>query len=305
MTALAASNVTITLVPQDRHILGKLKMAKGSLAFGDGALTYPRGGVQMPAIGNFGMHKIIDAFLLTDESGDGLIYKYDQASRKVKIFGPAPPIVHEEVVTVTTHVGYLKYPAAHIEYISDGADAFLAIPGGLTPVQKSCAVDMGFNLTTGVLTRGQRTSLTFHATDAVTSVFVSYITQAWKEVADNMVQACMTLGLRTYGHADLAWTDGTPDIIAFGEDYVALQSVCWDDNGTITPMTALVDDATEAAAATEVVADFRTAATFGEIGCNETDDLKTTSVVYLNYIRDPGAGSFLYDRFQNETIADL
>lgn len=304
MTALAASNVTITVAPGDRHVLGKLRMCKGSMAFGDGALTYPHGGVPMPSVGYFGMNREVSMLDVVDASGNGLIYRYDQANRKVKVFAPAPPIVCEEVVTVTSNVGYLKWPAAHIEYVSDGADPFLVIPGGLTPVQKSCAVDMGFDLTTGVLTRGQRCSLTFHATDSVTSVFVSYITQAWKEITDNMVQACMTSGARTYGHASMSFTEGTPDIIKLGEDFVALQSVCWNNGGTITPMTALADDATEGAAATECVVDFRKATTFGEVGFNETDAVDTAGdVVYFNYIRDPGAGYFIHDRFQNETIA--
>lgn len=305
MTALASTDVTITVDSADRHVLGKLRMASGSIAFGDGALTYPNGGVEMPAIGNFGMSKEVKNLSVVDASGYGLLYRYDQTNRKVQIFVPAPPIVHEEVVTVTANVGYLKWPAAHIEYVSDGADAFLVIPGGLTPVQKSVAADIGFSLTTGVLTRGQRCSLTFHASDSITSVYVSYVTQAWKEVTDNMVQACMTSGERTYGHADLTFTAGTPDVVKLGEDFVALQSVCFNNGGTITPMTALVDDGTDGAAATECVVDFRKTTTFGEVAFNETDAVDTTSdVVYFNYVKDPGAGSFLYDRFTNATIAD-
>lgn len=288
--ALTTSNV--------EHTLGNKLHVLADVAFDD---SYAIGGESITA-NNLGLSTIER---LVIEPCQGYTFEWDDTNSKIKVFQNAPPIVHEEVVTVTSNVGYLKWPAAHIEYISDGADAFLAIPGGLTPVQKSCAVDMGFSLTTGVLTKGQRCSLTFHATDAVTSVYVSYVTQAWKEVTDNMVQACMTSGARTYGHADMAFAAATPDIVTLGEDFVALQSVCWNNGGTITPMTALVDDATEGAAATEVVVDFRKTTTFGEIGFNETDAIDTTGdVVYINYIRDPGAGSFLYDRFTNATIAD-
>lgn len=238
------------------------------------------------------------------EPKNGVLFEYDYTNKKIKAFVPAPPIVFEEVVTVTDNVGYLKYPAAHIEYVSDGADPFMVIPGGLTPVAKSVAVDMGFSLTTGVLTKGQRCSLTFKATDSVTKVYVSYITQAWKEVTDNMVQACMTSGVRTYGHANLAFTAGTPDVVALGEDFVALQSVCWNNGGTITPMTALKDDATLGAGAAECIADFRKATTFGELSFHQTDAVDTSGdVVYVNYIRDPGSG-FLYDRFTNVEIVD-
>jgi len=304
MADLASSDVSITLDPRDRHILGKLRMSQGSLAFGDGALTYPYGGVPMPAVGGFGMNREVSMLDIVDASGNGLIYRYDQSNSKIKIFAPAPPIVYEEVVTVTAHVGYLKYPAAHIEYVTDDSYAYAVIPGGLTPTAKLVSVDMGFNLTTGVLTRGQRCSLTFLAADAVTTAKVSYVTQAWKDVTDNMVQACMTSGVRTYGHADMSFTAGTPDIIKLGEDFVALQSVCWNNGGTLTSMSALKDDATEASAKTECVVDFRKTTTFGEVGFNETDAVDTASdVVYFNYIKDPGSG-FLYDRFTNAEIVD-
>jgi hypothetical protein len=303
MADLTSSDVTITLNSKNR--LGRLKMVEGTIAFGDGSATYPNGGVPMPAIGNFGMGREVSALSIVDSSDTGIIYKYDQSERKVKVFVKAPPIVHEEVVTVTTNVGYLKYPAAHIEYVSDGADAFQVIPGGLTPVAKSVAVDMGFNLTTGVLTRGQRCSLTFKSTDTVTSCYVSYITQAWKEVADNMVQACMTSGARTYGHADLSFTAGTPDVMKLGEDMVAVQSVTWNDGGTIKPMQPLKDDGSVTNGRTEVVIDFRKATSFGEMSFHQTDAVDTTGdIIYVTYIRDPGAGHFLYDRFTNAEIAD-
>ncbi len=264
--------------------------------------SYVRGGESLtPA--NMGLERVDR---ITIEPVSGYSFEYDHTNNKIKVFqrSPSPPIVHEEVVTVTSNVGYLKYPAAHIEYVSDDTDDYRVIPGGLTPTAKLVAVDMGFNLTTGVLTRNQRTSLTFLAADTVTSCKVSYITQAWKDVADNMVQACMTSGARTYGHANLSFTAGTPDIVKLGEDFVALQSVCWNNGGTLTPMSALKDDATEGAGATECVVDFRKATTFGEIGFNETDAVDTAAdVVYFNYIKDPGSG-FLYDRFVNTEITD-
>ena len=230
----------------------------------------------------------------------GYDFEYDIANQKMKVFAPAPPIVYEEVVTVTAHVGYLKYPAAHIEYVTDDADDYRVIPGGLTPTAKFVAVDMGFSLTTGVLTRGQRTSLTFLAADTVTSCKVSYITQAWKEVADNMVQACMTDGTRVYGHADLAFGAATPDVVTIGEDMVAVQDVCWNDDGTLTPMSALKDAATLGAAATECIIDFAD----GLISFHQTDAVDVDSTVYFNYIKDPGAGHFLHDRFDITEIAD-
>ena len=294
--SLTTSNVETTL--------GNKYHVMADVAFDN---SYAIGGESVTA-NNLGM-STIDRLII--EPCQGYTFEWDDDNSKIKVFMKAPPIVHEEVVTTVANVGYLKWPAAHIEYVTDDADPFMVIPGGLVPVAKSVSVDMGFNLTTGVLTKGQRCSLTFLAADTtagVITVKVSYITQAWKEVTDNMVQACVTAGAITYGHADMSFTaagGATPDIVKFGEDFVALQSVCFNNGGTITPMTALVDDATEGAAATEVVVDFRKSSTYGEVSVNETDACDGASdAIYFNYIRDPGVGSFLYDRFTNATIAD-
>jgi hypothetical protein len=289
--------MALTVSSIENAMWGNKLAPSASIAFDS---SYAIGGESLTA-NKFGLSAIERMII---EPCQGYSFEYDYTNSKVKVFQNAPPIVHEEVVTVTSNVGYLKWPAAHIEYVTDDTDDYRVIPGGLTPTTKQVAVDMGFDLTTGVLTKGERCSLTFLAGDSVSSCKVSYVTQAWKEVTDNMVQACMTSGVRTYGHADLAFTAGTPDIVALGEDFVALQSVCWDNGGTLTPMSALKDDATEGAGATECVVDFRKATTYGEIGFNETDAVDTTAdVVYFNYIRDPGSG-FLYDRFTNAEITD-
>ena len=107
MAAITSSDVTITLNARNRHILGKLRMSNGSMAFGDGTTTYASGGVSMPVIGVFGMNKEVSELIITDSSTgssgtDGIIYKYDQANRKIRMFLKAPAIVHEEVVAVST-----------------------------------------------------------------------------------------------------------------------------------------------------------------------------------------------------------
>jgi hypothetical protein len=287
----------LTLSNIDNSMLGNKLLIMADCAFDS---SYAHGGEALTP-NKFGLGTINR---LTIDPCQGYSFEYDYTNQKIKVFQNAPPIVHEEVVTVTSNVGYLKWPAAHIEYVTDDSNDYRVIPGGLTPTAKMVAVDMGFNLSTGVLTKGQRCKLTFLAADSVTSCKVSYITQAWKDVTDNMVQACMTSGSRTYGHADMSFTAGWPDVVKLGEDFVALQSVCWSNGGTLTPMSALKDDATEGAGATECVVDFRKATTYGEIGFNETDAVDTSGdIIYFNYIKDPGSG-FLYDRFTNAEIED-
>ena len=268
------------------------KIETGSLAFDS---SYPVGGEEMEF--SFTPNTV------TIEPQGQYSFEYDHTNSKVKVFQQAPPIVYEEVVSVsaTTDIGYLKYPAAHIEYVSDETDNFFVIPGGLTPTAKMVAVDMGFSLTTGVLTKGKRTALHFLPADNVTSCKVSYITQAWKEVADNMVQACITSGVATYGHADLAFAAGTPDALTMGEDLIAVQCVCWNDAATLKNMTALKDGGTLGTGATECIIDF----TDGIVSFHQTDAVDTTGdLVYITYIRDPGAGYFIHDRFDYTEIAD-
>jgi len=287
--------MSLAITNKDYTVFGNKRVAMFDMAFDT---SYPDGGETL-APNTVGLEEVFQA---TINNMGGYTFEYDIDNQKMRMFQQAPPVVYEEVVTVTNDVGYLRYPAAHIEYITDDAQPYIAIPGGLTPTSGMVAVDMGFDLTTGVLTKGQRTKLTFLTADTVTSCKVSYITQAWKDVTDNMVQACMTSGVRTYGHADMSFTAGTPDIVKLGEDYVALQSVCWNNGGTLITMSALADDATEGAGAAECVVDYRKATTFGEIGFNETDAVDTSGdVVYVNYIKDPGSG-FLYDRFHENTI---
>ena len=277
------------------HTLGNKLDVLADIAFDT---SYAIGGESVTA-NNVGLSTIERLII---EPCQGYTFEWDKTNAKIKVFQQAPAIVHEEVVTVTSKVGYLKWPAAHIEYVTDDATPYRVIPGGLTATTGQVAVDMGFSLTTGVLTKGQRCSLIFYDTVDGGTVKVSYITQAWKEVADNMVQACMTSGARTYGHADLAFTAGTPDIVTIGEDLIACQCVCWNNGGTLTPMASVKDGGTIAGGATECIIDF----TDGLISFEPaTDTVDTTGdVVYVTYIRDPGAGYFIHDRWDYTEIAD-
>jgi hypothetical protein len=88
MGAAAATDVTVTITPQGRNIAGVAvgkNFTLATIAFGDGAITYPAGGVPMPAIGTFGYHKIIDRIML-EQPSDGFVYKYDRANRKIRIW---------------------------------------------------------------------------------------------------------------------------------------------------------------------------------------------------------------------------
>lgn len=83
MVDLASTDVTVTL--EERTIEGKKKRNRVSIAFGDGALTYPSGGVPMPAFGSFGMVRNLDyAILIDPASATGIIWKWDKTNLKLR-----------------------------------------------------------------------------------------------------------------------------------------------------------------------------------------------------------------------------
>lgn len=85
MTALATSDVTVTI--EDRQIQGKQRLNRLKLVFGDGALTYPSGGVPVPAYGTLGMKARLDYLNVTDpDDATGYVWKYDQANNKLRAY---------------------------------------------------------------------------------------------------------------------------------------------------------------------------------------------------------------------------
>lgn len=87
MTALASTDVTVTLNIRDRRTFAKKHKILFTLAFGDGALTYPAAGVPLPAFSSFGMKRNLESLIITDPgSADGFLYKYDQANNKLRIY---------------------------------------------------------------------------------------------------------------------------------------------------------------------------------------------------------------------------
>lgn len=90
MPDIAASDVTIALrathgAPTGVRRLRKSKEVDVTITFGDGALTYPSGGVPLPAFGSFGLEVVLDDLVLTDAgSAVGLIWKYDTANKKLR-----------------------------------------------------------------------------------------------------------------------------------------------------------------------------------------------------------------------------
>ncbi|MFQ5641097.1 MAG: hypothetical protein ACE5IR_24225 [bacterium] len=87
MPALAASDVTVTIEKENRSSELRMKRNRVKIAFGDGSLTYPTGGVPMPAIGNFGMVNNLDFLnVVDDDDSQGIVWKYDKDNNKLRAY---------------------------------------------------------------------------------------------------------------------------------------------------------------------------------------------------------------------------
>jgi hypothetical protein len=88
MVALAATNVTVTISQrnvEDRP--GSLRHVIADLTFGNGALTYPTGGVPLPAIGQFGFRKTIAIGLIEPPTDELFHWVYDRTNHTLMACG--------------------------------------------------------------------------------------------------------------------------------------------------------------------------------------------------------------------------
>lgn len=107
MPAIASTDVAVTQLDTGRKsIFSKRKFHRVRLVFGDGALTYPAGGVPMPTLGRLGFVRFLDGILgIQIPPDDSLIYKYDQVNNTIRIYTSstgaelaAPPAANRTLV---------------------------------------------------------------------------------------------------------------------------------------------------------------------------------------------------------------
>ena len=86
MTDLAASDITVSIPVRDRDIVpaGPKLLSVAKITFGDAALTYPTGGIPLPAIGKFGCRKEIRAVFFCGTSTTGYTYQFDKTNHKLR-----------------------------------------------------------------------------------------------------------------------------------------------------------------------------------------------------------------------------
>lgn len=107
MADLASTDLTYTVSKIEKLEDGR-KIVHATIAFGDGALTYPTGGVPILK-GSFGCPTYIYSLDIFDKGGSGYDFAYDQTNQKLRMFQSAAQATH-------THDLLLKDAA-----VADGA----------------------------------------------------------------------------------------------------------------------------------------------------------------------------------------
>jgi len=97
MADIASGDVTYALINQRR--LGDCRnLNRVSLSFGDGALTYPAGGIPI-AKGKLGCPTVIESMIVVDQGTSGYKFQYDQSAEKIVIM-QAPAQKHGHDFTI-------------------------------------------------------------------------------------------------------------------------------------------------------------------------------------------------------------
>jgi hypothetical protein len=140
--------------------------------------TYSEGGEDISEpLGQWGVG-VQAAFL--DGAPPHLMPVVDLATEKIKLFGLAPAIVREEphLIPATPFVITLDYPAAAILNVASATAHYPMI-------EASDTLASGEVQLATALAEGVRSTLKFNTAQAAQTVYVTYITQAWREVWEN------------------------------------------------------------------------------------------------------------------------
>lgn len=212
----------------------------------------------------FGIHEIRSVLI---PPANGRQFVYDPTNKKIKVLSNAPAIVYEEKHTIADNAITLNYPAAYIMGICQADGPLKLTTSGATLAAAECKPS-------SIFTKDARPTINFHS-GASGVVYVTYITQAWKEVWDNLVQEEV-----------VAVTTNTGNLV---NQAIAIQAI--KSTGTTSTNCCLMDDKDDTVATAECAIDMTSTSkslTFAAA------DVVTSAVV--TYIKKPSSG-FLLNRF--------
>lgn len=252
--------MSITLNSYEFSVFGNKAVVIADVTFDS---SYSYGGESLDPEVNFGLHAVDFAII---ESKAGFNFEYDRTNKKIKATTPIPPIVFEERQTIASNSITLNYPPAFIMSISQASAPLSLTTSGAT-------LAAGQVKPSAVFAAGERATLTFHS-GVSGVVYITYITQAWKEVWDNLVQEeAVTV---------------TTNVGTLANQAVAIQAINF--TGTTSGNCALMLDKDDTVATLECKVNMTStnkALTF------YATDAVTSAVV--TYIKKPASG-FLYER---------
>lgn len=88
MAAIAAGDVSYSIPARGMEVCAESSKRQvfASVTFGDGALTYPAGGIPLTKA-KLGLPNQLESLLFVDSgSANGYVYKFDQANAKIRIY---------------------------------------------------------------------------------------------------------------------------------------------------------------------------------------------------------------------------
>jgi len=204
-------------------------------------------------------------------------FEYDMTNEKVKVFGPAPPIVYEEQHSADLDGQFtLDYPAAFIvSVVRSGGTAYPVIYSGTTTLgtDTSC-------LPNGI-DDGTRTGVSAYTPS--TTYFVTYATQAWQDLYKLYVENELLTGAGVTRHT------------ISGNTIFGLQSVKF--GGAVSGCTPI--DWADTAAAGEFGVDFGDYVAAGHSGATQAVCKIATGdeAVYMTYLKSPPVNSWLENHY--------
>jgi len=256
--------ITVTTPDDNEHNRGDRREAEFELAF-DSSYAFD-GETFNPLVLGFDR---VDRVII--EGQRGYTFEWDQTNSKIKVLGDMPAVVVEEQQTIASNAITLDFPPAYIMNVAQ-SNANIAIT-------TSCAtLDSNQCQPTAEFAWDTRGGLTFHAGLSGT-VYVTYVTQAWWEVWNNLVWEEDGTFTTTYPLTNMA---------------CAIQCVNADAGGTTTNACLMLDK-DDTAATGEVDIDFLVSTT--STLTFAAADVVTGCVV--TYIKKPTSG-WLFDHFIEE-----
>jgi hypothetical protein len=102
MTAIASTDIGYAFAPRAAKKLEDGRLAiQCTLTFGNGALTYPSGGIPLIK-GKLGVANVIDSLTIDDAGGSAYEFKFDKTNLKILMFN-GTPANHTHTVAAHDH----------------------------------------------------------------------------------------------------------------------------------------------------------------------------------------------------------